>query len=139
MTMVREIMSTSLWTLGPETTLGEAIELLAEHKCSGAPVVADGKLVGMISELELFDVLFDPTLRDAPVSEFMSKQVWTITDTDTLGHAAHMFALNGIRRLPVLRDGQLVGLISRRDVLLRRTSHRFHCLRVDHRIYPLPG
>ncbi|TWU22621.1 CBS domain-containing protein [Bythopirellula polymerisocia] len=118
MTTVKEIMSTSLRTLAPNSSLGEAIELLAKHKCSGAPVVSNGSVVGMITELELFDVLFDPALRDSPVSEFMTSQVWTVADEDSLGHAAHMFALYGIRRLPVLRDGKLVGLVSRRDVLL---------------------
>lgn len=118
MPTVKEIMSAEPMILAPESTLAEAIELLARHNCGAAPVIADGEMIGIISELELLDVLFDSALRDSPVSEFMSRQVRTIAEGDSLGHAAHMFALYGIRRLPVLRDGRLVGIISRRDVLL---------------------
>ena len=43
--------------------------------------------------------------------------IYTVDEEDSLAHVAHMFALYGVRRLPVLADGRLVGIISRRDLL----------------------
>lgn len=117
MLCAKDVMSTNLLTLTPATTLGETLAIFVEKGISGAPVVDGDELVGVISELGLFDVLFDPNLRSAPVADFMTREVRTIDETESLGHIAHMFALYGIRRLPVLRDGRLAGIVSRRDLL----------------------
>ena len=117
MPAAKDIMKTDLITLSPDATLEEAIELMTKHHVSGAPVTQDNTLVGIISELEIFDVLFDPSLREALVSEFMTREVHTVDESEELGRVAHRFALYGIRRLPVLRDGVLVGIVSRRDML----------------------
>lgn len=110
-------MSPTLLTLDVDTTVGEAINELVAHNLSAAPVLEDGKMVGIVSELELFDVLFDPTLRARPVSEVMEPDVIAVDESESLGHVAHLFALNEIRRVPVLREGTPVGVVSRRDLL----------------------
>ena len=117
MSCVRDIMTVDPFTLSPTATLAEAMSLLFRHQLSGAPVVDQGELVGIISEIGMFDVLFDATLRHAPVADFMTRNVRTVEEPDSLGHVAHMFALYGIRRMPVMRDGRVVGIISRRDLL----------------------
>jgi CBS domain-containing protein len=118
MTTAAQIMCPNPFTLSPTATLAEAMQLLTDLRMSGAPVVdGDGLLVGVISEIAMFDVLFDPSLRRAPVADFMTRSVRTVDVADSLGHVAHMFALYGIRRLPVMRNGALVGIVSRRDLL----------------------
>ncbi len=117
MATANDIMTTDLLTLDVDTPMGEAIEALAAKHVSGAPVVRNGELVGIISELEMFDVLFDTSLRSAPVWEFMTRDVITIEHTEPLGRIAHLFALYRVRRIPVLQQGKLVGLVSRRDLL----------------------
>ena len=117
MACAKDIMSSELATLAPTTTLGDAIKIFVDRQVSGAPVVDGDRIVGVISELGAFDVLFDPTLRNAPVREFMTTPVRTVDENESLGHLAHMFALYGIRRLPVVRDGRLVGIVTRRDLL----------------------
>lgn len=117
MVLVQDVMNVNMVKISPTATIGEAIQVLIEDRISGVPVVDGDRLVGIISEVALFDVLFDPSLRSAPVADFMTRDVRTVEATDTLGHVVHMFALYGIRRLPVVRDGKLVGLVSRRDLL----------------------
>lgn len=117
MPVASEIMSTSLLTLDSDITVGEAIEKLVTHSFSAAPVVRDGKMVGIVSELELFDVLFDPNLRAKMVSEVMEHDVIAVEESESLAHVAHLFALHEIRRVPVLRSGTPIGVVSRRDLL----------------------
>jgi CBS domain-containing protein len=117
MTVARDIMTPTPATVPAEATLAEAMRLLVEREWSGVPVVDAGELVGVISELALFDVMFDPRLKTARVRDYMTRDVRTVDENDSLGHVAHMFALYGIRRLPVMSRGRLAGLISRRDLL----------------------
>jgi CBS domain-containing protein len=91
---------------------------MLEHEISGAPVVDAGQnLVGIISELRLLEVIYTPELKVAPVSQFMTRDVLTVTEATLLSEIATIFVLHRVRRVPVVRDGHLVGLISRRDLL----------------------
>ena len=113
-----DIMCQDVVTLPPTSTLSEAIDLLVGNHISGAPVVdASGKLVGVITEFALLDVLFDPQLKDDKVANYMTEEVYTVSEEDTLTRVIHLFALYRVRRVPVVRDGKLIGIISRRDVL----------------------
>jgi tRNA nucleotidyltransferase (CCA-adding enzyme) len=104
--------------LRPEMALDEAVQSLSAYDCSGAPVVAgDGRLIGILSEESLLDVLFDISSRHWPVSDFMTTSVHVVEPDDSLEHAAHMFEVYGIRRLPVVEDGQLVGILTRHDLI----------------------
>jgi CBS domain-containing protein len=121
----REFMTRGVTTLRSSQTLSEAIQLLLEKKLSGAPVLgADGKLVGMLSEFDCMKAIVESSFHhdDRPgsnsVAELMSTDIWTVRpDTDAYT-IAHLLITHGIRRVPVVDDGQVVGLVSRRDVLL---------------------
>lgn len=118
MPVVRDIMSQRVVTIRPDATLSQAVKTLVEHDINGAPVVLDdGAMVGIISQLALMDVLFDHAMRDVPVSECMTREVHSTGPDDSLSHVAHMFILYGIRRLPVVEDGALVGIVSCSDLL----------------------
>jgi CBS domain-containing protein len=112
-----EITSPTLVSIDAEVTVSEAINRLVDECVSGAPVMREGKLVGFVSELELFDVLFDPSLRSRPVSEVMETEVHVVDEAESLAQVAHTFALLGIRQLPVTRNGTPVGIVSRSDLL----------------------
>ncbi|MCA9257983.1 MAG: CBS domain-containing protein [Planctomycetales bacterium] len=119
MLAIGQIMQTRVMTISPTATLGETAELLCKHGVSGLPVVdAENRLVGVISEFALMDLLFEPRLREKLVADYMTTQVRTLSTTDSLTRAVHMFALYRVRRLPVVEEGRLVGLVSRRDLLL---------------------
>lgn len=123
MAVIREVMSESIVTVRPDDPLSEAVKTLCDHHLSGAPVVSSGgQVLGFISEFGLMDVLFDARARTAPVSEYMSYDVHVIHPEDSIAQAATMFALYGVRRLPVVENGTLLGVVTRRD-LLRNTLY----------------
>lgn len=118
MPQIRDIMSRMVVSVRPEATLTDAVRVLTKHHLSGAPVVsAAGELVGFISEPNLMDVLFDEESRRRPVADLMSTEVQLVHLDDSVSAAATMFAMFGFRRLPVVDQGRLVGVVTRRDLL----------------------
>jgi CBS domain-containing protein len=118
MPVIRDIMSKIVISVRPEATLISAVKTLTRHHISGAPVVTtQGKVVGFISEPNLMDILFDSDVRNAPVSGYMSRDVHVVDSRDSIGTAAKMFTIYGIRRLPVVESGRFIGIVTRRDLL----------------------
>jgi CBS domain-containing protein len=114
----KDVMTREILTLSPKLTVEEAIRQLLEHSYSGAPVVSDdGMLVGIVSEFQLLEVIYDPETTKLPVEAVMTRSVLSVDEGALLSDVANLFIMHRIRRVPVLRDGQLVGLITRRDVL----------------------
>ena len=104
--------------LGPILFLAVFIALALGKDIGGAPVVTDDNtIVGMISELALIDVVFDAATRQAPVSQYMTQEIHVVHPDESLTRAAKMFALYSFRRLPVVHDGKLIGVVSRRDLM----------------------
>ena len=113
-----DVMTTNVTTIAPDATVDEAIGVLLDNQISGLPVVdARGMLGGMISEFQLLETVFDPQIRNETVRGFMTKDVIAVDDGALLADVASLFIMHRIRLVPVLRDGQLVGLITRRDLL----------------------
>jgi CBS domain-containing protein len=113
-----QVMKKSVASVAPETTVGQTIEFLTQNHIGGAPIVnGSGELVGMISELALIDVVFDEAVKDAPVSKFMTAELQVVYPHEPLSRAAQLFALYAFRRLPVVENGKLVGMITRRDLM----------------------
>jgi len=116
--LVRDVMNPRVVGIDPNATLAEAVRILTELHIGGAPVVAaDGSVVGIISELALIDVVFDPNARSALIREHMTPEVHVIHPDDPLSRPAQLFALYSFRRLPVVDDGKLVGMVTRRDLM----------------------
>ena len=119
----RDVMAQSLITFAPETNIFEAIRTLIGRQISGAPVVAeDGTLVGMLSEIDCLGLLASDEFwahdhTSATVAEFMSTEFETVAPETDIYALAQYFRSTPVRRFPVLSDGQLLGQVSRRDVL----------------------
>lgn len=121
--LVRDFMTTQLFTLPPAMPIFQAIGLLIKHRVSGAPVVdAGNKLLGVLSEKDCLAVFaneaFYSETAGGEVADYMSTGVQIIDPDDEIFKAADIFLKHSFRRLPVVDDGVLVGQISRRDVLL---------------------
>jgi CBS domain-containing protein len=102
----------------PDATLAEAVAILTQQHIGGAPVVtAEGEVVGVISELAMIDVVFDSDAKDALVKDYMTQEVHTVHPNDPLSRPAQLFALYSFRRLPVVEEGRLVGIVTRRDLM----------------------
>lgn len=108
-------------TLTPDMEINEAAKLLLKNRISGAPVVdAGGNLVGIFSEGDcLRSALSSGYYHEttALVADHMSTDVQTVTPEDSVLAVAEIFTQHRRRRLPVLKDGKLIGQISRRDAL----------------------
>jgi CBS domain-containing protein len=118
MGVVRDIMNKRVVGIRPDATLSEAVAILTQQHIGGAPVVtADGAVIGVISELAMIDVVFDSDARDALVKDYMNAEVHTVHPDDPLSRPAQLFALYSFRRLPVVDDGKLVGIVTRRDLM----------------------
>lgn len=120
----REFMTREVIGVTPEMDIYEAIGLLLEHRISGAPVVvadAGGKrLVGIISEKDCLSILTNGAFygpSGGPVEQYMSINPKTVSPDTDIFTVAGIFIAKRYRRLPVVQDGFLVGVVSRRDVL----------------------
>ena len=130
MFQARDIMTTHIVTVTVDDTIDRAIGLMVKHRISGLPVVGqEGQLVGVISEFDLLELICDGQPEHDQVVHFMSPQPWHVTEDDTWVTVVDLFRAKRVRRLPVLRDGKLVGIVTRHDLMhairdARRQIHR---------------
>ena len=142
--MVRDVI-----TVGPETEVDEAVKLLAENDISALPVIGeDGVLLGIVSEADLIRRAEIGTEKHRPwwlesmtaastlaadftkshgkkVGEIMTADVVSVSEDASLGEIAALFERKRIKRVPVLRGGQLVGIVSRSN-LIQALASRMH-------------
>jgi CBS domain-containing protein len=112
------IMTPDLVTVGPDASIEAAIETLLSKEISGLPVVDEtGRLVGVITEFALLAVAYDQRVKNHTVSQHMTRDVITVDVNDPLSRVADVCIVHRVRRVPVMQNGRLVGLIARRDVL----------------------
>jgi CBS domain-containing protein len=139
--LANEVMTRDVVTVSPQTALTEAAKVLVSACVSSVPVVdAQGKLVGIVSEGDLIHraeigtsphhawwqvFSLDPgehatellRVHGARVGDVMTRQVVTANEQATLRNVVDMFDRFGIDRIPIVRDGAVVGIVARRDVL----------------------
>lgn len=115
-TTARELMASPVKTITPETTIEEAGEKMYRYGHSGYPVVENSELVGMITRRDL-DKANHHGLGHAPVKAYMSTNIITITPETTLEEVQQTIIEHNIGRLPVLENGELIGIISRTDII----------------------
>jgi tRNA nucleotidyltransferase (CCA-adding enzyme) len=113
----RDLMSSPVRTIRPETTIAQAQRILLRYGHSGLSVVdSQGQLVGIISRRDL-DIALHHGFSHAPVKGYMTTNLKTITPDTTLPQIESLMVTYDIGRLPVLADKQLVGIVTRTDVL----------------------
>ena len=136
----RDVMTTELATIEPDHTVGHAIGVMLENRVSGLPVVEDGRLVGILTEGDMMrraevrrfvgwdyateraegmeGIARDYTKGHAwSVRDVMTPDAMTVEEDTTLDVIADLMSRAAINRVPVTRDGQLVGIVSRADIL----------------------
>jgi acetoin utilization protein AcuB len=124
MLLVRDSMTQEVATLAPETTAAEALALCREKRIRHLPVVEDGSLAGMVSDRDLRSAtpaLGDPerasALEKILVRDVMSREVFTAHPDDPIEQAANEMREKKLGCLPVVEDGELVGIITTSDVM----------------------
>jgi CBS domain-containing protein len=113
-----EIMTRTVVTVSPDTPLTKVIELLIRHSISATPVVDDANtLVGIISEIDLINFALSGEAGNSLVSDAMTREVIAFPPDAPCPAIANCFAQKRLRRVPIVENGKLVGLVSRRDIL----------------------
>jgi CBS domain-containing protein len=118
MLSARDIMTENVVTISPQASIQEAIETLLNQEFSGLPVAdKDGKLVGIVTEFALLGLVYDHRIRADVVAKHMTTELLTVDVNDPVSKVADLCLVHRVRRVPVMDQGRLVGLIARRDVL----------------------
>ena len=118
---IADIMTTDLVTFQPDQNIHQAIHILLDKRISGAPVIDEtGSLVGILSRKDCLKIAFSASYHDSwaeKVRDYMVSEVKTMDAGVDITSAAQMFLESSFRRYPVMRDGALVGIVSRHDIL----------------------
>jgi CBS-domain-containing membrane protein len=141
-----DVMTTNVITVGPDTSVQEIAKVLSERSISGVPVVdAAQRLLGIVSEGDLLHRVETGTERRVQrrrrswwldtvgsdeelardyvkshgrtAKDVMTREVITVTDTTELADIANLLETRRIKRVPVIKDGKLVGIVSRANLV----------------------
>lgn len=119
--IVDDYMAHDLYTFLESDNIHNAAKTLLEKRISGAPVVDDaGNLVGVLSKKDCLKVVYVASYHQdwgGRVDEYMTRDVRTIESGTDIVAAADLFVESNYRRYPVLKNGRMVGQISRQDIL----------------------
>jgi CBS domain-containing protein len=128
MAIAKDVMTTPVITISPDATLMDVTNLVDAKGITGVPVAdAEGKVVGIITEKDLLRFALENLghARDIEVKEAMTKKVVGFTSDTTIEAIARCFAKSDFRRVPIIDEGKLVGIISRRDIIHLMISEEF--------------
>ncbi|HEX4557065.1 MAG TPA: CBS domain-containing protein [Xanthobacteraceae bacterium] len=143
---VKDVMSRQIVSIGPEAPVLDAVQLMLQHRISGLPVIdASGNLQGVVTEGDFLrraetgtqrkrarwiEFLMGPgrlaseyvRVSGGKVGEVMTPEVHTVTEDAPLEDAVHLMERHRVKRLPVMRDGKVVGIVTRSN-LMRALTH----------------
>ena len=110
-----DIMTRKVFTISPEASVQEAAQLLYQERISGVPVVnADDGIIGIITEADIISKASREGLR---VADIMSHEIIAVTEDTPINEIALLLSERKIKRVPVLSEGKLVGIVSRADIV----------------------
>ena len=116
---IKNVMTTNVIAVKVDTSLSDVIRMLIEHNITGMPVVDDHmRLVGIISEKNVMKMLNSSEYyNSAKVQDFMTTDVVSFDIEDSLVDVCNCLINNHFRRVPILSNGNLVGIISRKNII----------------------
>jgi CBS domain-containing protein len=118
MSKAKDIMNGDIVAIDPEDTVEQVMAQMIQRGISGLPVVdMSGQLVGIITEFDLLDLVWEPDTAKNKVYHYMTRDIRTVDEEDEIVDVAEMFRTLSIRRLLVVRGSKVVGVISRRDLI----------------------
>lgn len=136
----KDVMESEVVSTGPQATISEIVKLLLSRRISAVPVIDNGKLVGIVSEGDLIRRVETDTARHRSwwlelmtsddklateyvksharyAGEVMTRDVVTAEEDTSLDDIAKLFENHNIKRVPIVRKGEVVGIVSRADLL----------------------
>jgi CBS domain-containing protein len=117
---IRDVMTANPATLSPDDTLQNAARLMRDEDTGAIPVVEAGRLVGMVTDRDIVvRAVADGGQFTQPIRDFLTTQLVSVTLDSSTSEAAALMSENQIRRLPVVDDGRLVGIVSIGDLAVK--------------------
>ena len=117
--IAKDIMKPGLITVKRQTSVYRAMELLAGYNITGLPVVdRDMHIEGIVSEKDILKLLYDPDARPGTVEEIMTERVVCFGKSNTLFDICECLINNSFRRVMIVDDKELVGIVSRADIIV---------------------
>ncbi len=113
--VARDIMTCSVYTIPPEATVQEVAQFLDRNHISCAPVLNhDGKLIGVVTQADIIGKVDREGLR---VADIMSCEIYPVEEETGVDEIARLLTQRRIKRVPVLHEGKLVGLVCHTDII----------------------
>ena len=111
--------TSALWTVTPETTVFDAIKLMAEKNIGALPVLAAGRLAGIFTERDYTRkvALLGKTSKETRVREVIAREIVTVTPDDSVEDGMRLMTEHRVRHLPVVEGMNMVGIISIGDLV----------------------
>ena len=111
-------MTVPVKSVALDTPLSEVALLLADARIAGAPVTdAEERLLGIISEADILNALLTHQPLDTAARELMTSPVHTVSEFETTDEVMALFRKHGVHHLPVVREEQLLGIITPADII----------------------
>ena len=123
---VQDLMTGNPKCCGPDTNLAEAIELMWTNDCGVLPVMEDGKLTGIVTDRDVCIAVGTRNCRpsDTTVKDVGYSPVQTCAPDDDVDTAMAIMRRAQVRRLPVIEDGKLAGILALNDIILA-AAHKY--------------
>ncbi|WP_298823549.1 CBS domain-containing protein [uncultured Planococcus sp.] len=120
---IEEIMTTDVETCMPESTLQEVASKMREINVGSIPICEENRLVGIVTDRDIvIRAIAEQIPSDAAIAEILSAEVITGTVDLTIEEAAELMAAHKIRRLPIVENDRVVGIVSLGDLAIRDVS-----------------
>lgn len=120
MTQLRDIMTSNVATVTPQEDIQTVANLMKQHNVGMIPVVENGMLQGVVTDRDLvLRNVADGGSQSTPVANVMTQNPVTATPQMNVDEASRLMSENQIRRLPVVENGQLVGVVAIGDLAVR--------------------
>jgi len=115
---VKDVLITNIITAEPDWSVSRVIELMLEEDISSLLIVDQTeRLVGLVTESALLVAAFDPQLSSDPISLHMERRFVSIHPDEPIFQVLEKFLLHRVRHFPVLENGRLLGIVTRRELM----------------------
>ena len=124
---IEEIMTTDIETCMPESTLQEVASKMREINVGSIPICEEDRLVGIVTDRDIvIRGIAEQLPGDTAIAEILSAEVITGTVDLTIEEAADLMAAHKIRRLPIVGNDRIIGIVSLGDLAIRDVSENHH-------------
>lgn len=115
---VQDIMTRNVAYINPSSTLAEAAQLMQKHNVGSIPVCDQGNVVGIVTDRDIVvrNIALGKNPQNTPVSEIMTTQIKVANPAMDVNEASRIMSQHQIRRLPVVENNQIVGMVTLGDL-----------------------